>query len=87
MIFPESYAKRWRILAVAAFLGAFAVQIICHDVFRNDKKFCFVPYVLLQLSAALFSIIAAIRGSKSWFVMTFFTVALAIQASVAIVVE
>ena len=80
-------ANRWGVAAIAAILAAFLALAVCQKFFKNDRNACFVPYILLQLSAVACSIVEAIRGSKWWLSVSLIAVALAVQAFGALVVE
>jgi hypothetical protein len=87
MNFWERHAKKWPTSAIVAFLGAFVILALCKGVFKDDRNACFVPYILLQLSAAAFSVVAALHGSRWWLLMSFVAAALAVQAFIAVLVE
>ncbi len=79
--------NKWGISGIAAFLAAFLALAICQKLFKDDRNACLVPYVLLHLSAVACGIVAAIRGSKWWLLMSLITAGLAIQAFSALLVE
>lgn len=79
--------NKWGVGAIGTFLAAFLALAACQKVFKNDRNACFVPYILLHLSAVACGIVAAVRGSKWWLLMALFAVALAVQAFGALVVE
>ena len=79
--------NKWGISGIAAFLAAFLALAVCQKLFKDDRNACLVPYILLHLSAVACGIVAAIRGSKWWLLMSLITAGLAIQAFSALQVE
>ncbi len=79
--------NKWGISGIAAFLAAFLALAVCQKLFKDDRNACLVPYILLHLSAVACGIVAAIRGSKWWLLMSLITAGLAIQAFSALLVE
>jgi hypothetical protein len=79
--------NKWGVAAIATFVVAFLALAVCQRLFRDDENACFVPYILSHLSAVACGIVAAVRGSKWWLLMSLFSAALAVQAFGAMVVE
>jgi hypothetical protein len=79
--------NKWGVAALATFLAAFVALAACQKLFKDDRNACFVPYILLQLSAVACGIVAAVRGSKWWLLVSLITAGLAIQAFLALMVE
>ena len=79
--------NKWGVSGIAIFIAAFLALAVCQKLFKDDRNACLVPYILFHLSAAGCGIVAAVRGSKLWLLMSLFAVALAVQALVAMVVE
>ncbi len=79
--------NKWGISGLAAWLLSYLAAAICMKVFKVDGSACLVPYVLLHLSAVACGIVAAVRGSKWWLLMSLITAGLAIQAILALIVE
>jgi len=82
-----SKVNKWGVSGLAAWLLSYVAAAVCMKVFKEDRGACLVPYILLDLSAAGCGIVAAVRGSKWWLLMSLITAALAIQAFGALVVE
>jgi hypothetical protein len=79
--------NKWGVSGLAAWLLSYVAAAVCMKVFKDDRSACLVPYILLHLSAASCGIVAAVRGSKWWLLMSLITAALAIQAFSALLVE
>jgi hypothetical protein len=79
--------NRWGVSGVVAWLLAYLVAAVCLKVFKVDRSACLVPYILLHLAALACGIVAAVRGSKWWLLMSLVTAGLAIQAILALVTE
>jgi hypothetical protein len=79
--------NKWGASGLAAWLLSYVAAAVCMKVFKDDRSACLVPYILLDLSAASCGIVAAVRGSKWWLLMSLITAALAIQAFSALLVE
>jgi hypothetical protein len=79
--------NKWGMSGVVAFLAAFLALALCQRLFKDDWNACFVPYILLQLSAVACGIVAAVRGSRWWLLMSLITAGLAVQAFLALLTE
>ncbi|PYU37405.1 MAG: hypothetical protein DMG54_33730 [Acidobacteria bacterium] len=79
--------NKWGVSGLAAWLLSYLAAGICMKVFKEDRSACLVPYIVLHLSAVTCSIVAAVRGSKWWLLMSLITAGLAIQAFLALLVE
>jgi hypothetical protein len=79
--------NKWGASGVIAWMLSYVAAAICMKVFKVNETACLVPYILLDLSAAGCGIVAAIRGSKWWLLISLITVGLAIQAFLALLVE
>jgi len=79
--------NKWGVSGVAAWLLSYLVAGICMKVFKVDRTACLVPYILLHLSAVGCGVVAAVRGSKWWLLMSLITAGLAVQAFLALLTE
>jgi len=70
--------NKWGVLSIALCAGAFAVP--------SHIPWCAV-YPLLHILALACSIVAAVRGSKVWLVLSGLTALLTFQAVLALITE
>jgi hypothetical protein len=72
--------NKWGVSGLAALLLSYVAVAICMKVFKDDRSACLIPYILLDLLALACGIVAAVRGSKWWLLVSLIGVALALQA-------
>jgi hypothetical protein len=63
-------------------LGGVSIAV-CQRVFRENPNLCLWPYALFDLVAVALGIVAAVRGSKWWLLVSLFGLALVAQAFLA----
>ena len=78
-------ANSWGMLSVAFLAVAFVVVPICTR-FVHDE-ICFIPYARFQLTALACSIVAAVRGTKLWTLLSLLCGLLIVQTAFAVLVE
>ena len=77
----------WGVASFALCGIAFTVQPIGARLLHDGANLWLALYTLLQISALTCSIVAAVRGSKGWFLMSLVTALLIVQAILALLVE
>ena len=68
-------------------LAGFFVWWLCQRLTNDQRNFCIVPHILLQVSAIVLGVLSARRGSKWWLLLSLFALAVGLQAFLALAVE
>ncbi len=58
--------------------------LVCQKLSKQDPNICLRPYALFDLVAVAFGIVAAVRGSKWWLLISLLGLALVAQTFLAL---
>jgi hypothetical protein len=79
--------SKWGFSSIAVAAVAFVAGPICARLVHDQTNVCFIPYILLHLAAVVCGIVAAVRGSRWWLLISLCSALLTAQAILGVLVE
>lgn len=67
--------------------SSYIAIFICKKLLSDPGAACLIPFIILNVAALAFGIVAAVRGSNWWLLLSLCALCLSLQALIALMVE